>query len=141
MDKLRLTLSILALLLIGFLGGFLTSRTMVKSEVKKVVRTRPGQGFEERLMHDLKLKPAQEAIIRPIMVDFSKELHENYKTSNENKRQIVDELKSSIEPHLDQDQMEDFENFFKRMKKKRHYDKSKLKKKQKRSPKLEKANE
>ena len=136
MDKLKLTLSIAALLLIGFSAGFMTNRAMVKSEMEKVVRTRPGQGFSERLIHHLKLSHDQEKKIKPIMDDFSNKMHENYRQSKLDKKLMVDQLKDSLKVHLDSMQIDAFEHFFHSMKK--HHRRDSLDRKKRRQQQVKK---
>ncbi len=67
MQRIKVILLITALLLTGFVGGFLTNRYWVQQRVHHFRQLDKGQGFGDFFLKNLETTPEQEAQLRPLL--------------------------------------------------------------------------
>lgn len=116
MEKLKTTLAILGLLLIGFLAGFVSHRQLVKKEFNKVAQMGEAPFFRERLVEALAPSEAQEAALNKILEAHSQRMMKSMQENRQERRALVNQLEADLSPILDEAQQEQLKEFNRRFK-------------------------
>lgn len=109
METLKVVLAMLALVLIGFIGGFATHRHLAKERIQDIARMHRASGFAEQLGRTIRPTEEQRQIIRPIFKEWATEMQEVRAAHNLTKIAQVDMLLERIRPHLEAAQIERLE--------------------------------
>lgn len=116
MEKLKTTLAILGLLLIGFLAGFVSHRQLVKKEFTKVAQMGEAPFFREQLVKALAPSEAQEAALDNILEAHSQRMMKSMEENRQERRTLVNQLEEELTPILDEAQQERLKEFNRRFK-------------------------
>ena len=116
-SNLKSILAVLALVLIGYFAGFHHHRYVVQHRLNRIaqLRTEPGSGMEQRLFDVIKATPEQEEKITPILQKRKKELHQTNLEIRERRKPILDSMRAEIEVLLTPEQIDEFDQFMKRL--------------------------
>ncbi len=116
MNTLKTVLAIIGLILIGFVGGFITHRQMIKQEVTKVRQLGEAPFFMRQLMNVVDPTEEQRAQLQPILRAHAKTMGE-FMRENRNQRQtLIKDLEAQIHPILTEEQIKRLEHFHERFK-------------------------
>ncbi len=118
-DKIKTFLSILALLLIGFILGFQTNRYLMKRHLQRMVETRVGPRLTDHLIRSLQLDEAQLSQVKPIVERYTSQLTSITRTSMQRRGQLIDSMHQEIKPLLKTEQIETLDKFSERIKRSR----------------------
>lgn len=118
----KIVFSVIGLLVIGFLGGYQTHRTMVKRHMKRVAKERISPGFVERMVDVLDIREGQAGEVKPILENYSGQLIESRKAELERRRPILDSMRLELAEVLDAPQQEKLDHVIERMKRSKRHD-------------------
>lgn len=110
-------ISIIALMLAGFVAGFFTNRYLLKQKVEEVVKLRDSKGMKNRLHKILQLDENQKTTLEPIIQQHFEEVHIFMKDHRLKKEALDKKLNEAIMPSLTNEQKERLEFFQKRFRK------------------------
>ena len=116
MEKLKTILAIIGLLLIGFVGGFVSHRQMVKKEFNKVARMGEAPFFKERLLQAIDPTESQQAELDNILSAHGERMMKMMKENRAERQALVNQLEAALNPILDEDQKERLKAFNRRFK-------------------------
>ncbi len=109
-------ISIIALLLTGFVAGFFTNRYLAKQIVQDVANRRHPKAMKQRLSKILELEESQKLTLEPIIQQHFEEM-EAFGRAHRMKREAMNKkFNEQIIPELTLEQKEKFEEFQKRFK-------------------------
>jgi hypothetical protein len=114
MKNLKTILSIIGLLSIGFVSGFLTHRSVSKQMVHRVAKLRNANGFENHLYELLQPTEQQRDQLQPIVARYAHKIADAHKDMRNTRRIILDSMHAEIIPLLDDQQKEKLQGFNKR---------------------------
>ncbi len=109
-------ISIIALLIIGFVAGFITHRYLTIKAAQKIAVLRKAKGMENRLYEVLALDTLQKEQLSPIFQKHFAALAQLNKLHQEKRAIAIEELKAAITPNLNERQKKRFDKFSKRLK-------------------------
>jgi len=109
-------ISIIALLVIGFVAGFFTNRYLTVKTANKIAALRKAKGMENRLYEILDLEAEQKEQLAPIIKKHFEVLMQINKTHQEKRIAAINELKIAINPSLNEIQKEQLDKFSKKLK-------------------------
>lgn len=109
-------ISIIALVLTGFIAGFFTNRYLAKQMIQDVVRRQHPKAMEKRLYKVLDLEEHQKTILEPIFQQHFEEMATFSKESRLKRDAMRKKFNESIIPTLTVEQKERLEEFQKRFK-------------------------
>lgn len=109
-------ISILALLLIGFVAGFFTNRYLAKQIVQDVANRRHPKAMKQRLYRILELEESQKVTLEPIMQQHFEEMAAFGREHRMKREAMNKKFNEQIIPELTLEQKEKFEEFQKRFK-------------------------
>ena len=118
----KIIFSVIGLLLIGFLGGYQTHRSMVKRHMKRVAKERISPGFVDRMVDILEIREGQVSEVKPILENYSGQLIESRKAELERRRPILDSMRMELAEVLDGPQQEKLDHVIERMKRSKRHD-------------------
>ena len=118
METLKVVLAMLALVMIGFIGGFATHRHLAKERIHDIARMHRPHGLVEQLRKSIRPNEAQIAEIRPIFQEWSKEMQAIRTIYNQEKIAKLDTLIRRVKPLLENEQVERLDKRFQRIKNK-----------------------
>ncbi|MEL6923435.1 MAG: hypothetical protein AAFO94_05245, partial [Bacteroidota bacterium] len=110
-------LSVIGLLLIGYVGGFHHHRTIVKDQIRRISdhRMEVGGRFTDRFFDHIDATEAQREILSPIIEQHLREMQVINKEMRSRRRPVLDSMRAEIEVHLQADQQEAFEAFMRKV--------------------------
>lgn len=114
MNKIKIALAIVGLILIGFVAGFSVHRQMSQKIMHKLIEMREPEGFKEHFMDRLELNEAQRGKVLPVLEKYSPKISELHRTFRKDRHELVDSMHQEIKPHLNADQVDMMERFGKR---------------------------
>lgn len=120
-NTVKIVLSVIGLLLIGFLGGYQTHRSMVKKHMKRMAKERLSPGFVDRMVDVLDIREGQVGDVKPILENYGKRLLESRKVEMERRRPILDSMRTELNVVLDDQQMDKLDHVIERMKRSRKH--------------------
>ncbi len=103
--KLKYTLAFAAVLLIGFILGFLVSGRLIHSRVNRMQKYYTEKGFRYEFMRLLNPSPEQLQKMRPILEDYAQKNRENMMFFREQQRQLIKNLHHDLKPFLSTEQV------------------------------------
>jgi len=109
-------ISIIALLLTGFVAGFFTNRYLAKQIVQDVVNRRHPKAMEQRLYRILQIEESQKATLEPIIQQHFEEMAAFGREHRMKREAMNKKFNESIMPELTVKQKEKLEAFQKRFK-------------------------
>ncbi|MEO0340101.1 MAG: hypothetical protein AAF242_12905 [Bacteroidota bacterium] len=116
MNTLKTILAIIGLILIGFVGGFITHRQMIKKEVTKVRQLGEAPFFLRHLMDVVDPTEEQRLELQPILREHAKAMGEHMRENRDQRQTLIKELEEKIHPILTEEQIERLERFNERFK-------------------------
>lgn len=132
-NKLKYSLIIISLLLIGFVIGFLVNGRLTHHKMKKVRSINTEQGFSHEFMRIIDPSPDQAEELKSILKEFSERNHVIIADFRENQKLLFKELRTEIDPLLTDEQIARLDR-----KKKRWHKHSSTKKEKRKKPDLSK---
>jgi hypothetical protein len=106
MQKFKVILVVLGLLLVGFVGGFLTNRCLVEQKVSHFRNLQRGQNFGDFFLERIAATEEQQAELRPMLKTFGTRFHELGKQHQQARIILTDSLFTAMEPLLTDEQQE-----------------------------------
>lgn len=120
-NTLKIAFSVIGLVLIGFLAGYQTHRSLVKNRMKRVAKERISPGFVDRMMDILEIRKDQAPQVAPILENYSNQLIESRRVEMARRKPILDSMRQDLVRILDDGQEDKLDRVIERMKKtKRH---------------------
>ncbi len=111
MKQLKIAITILSLLGIGFLGGFYTNRYLVQQKINKVAGMRYADGFKAYFFQHIQATAEQEALLSPYVDKYAEAVSAVYQESREKRQKLMNSLKQEIQPLISTGQMEKLDHF------------------------------
>ncbi|WP_367391948.1 hypothetical protein [Lewinella sp. LCG006] len=106
MQKFKVILVVLGLLLVGFVGGFLTNRYLVEQKVRHFRQLERGQNFGDFFLEKIAATEEQQAELRPVLKTFGERFHELGQQHQQERSVLADSLFTTINPFLTEKQQE-----------------------------------
>ncbi len=106
MQKFKVILVVSGLLLVGFVGGFLTNRYLVEKKVSHFRNLQRGQNFGDFFLERIAATEEQQAELRPVLKTFGTRFHELGKQHQQARVVLADSLFRAMEPLLTEEQQE-----------------------------------
>lgn len=107
MQKLKVILAVVGLVLIGFIGGFLTNRQLVQQRVHQLRQLGEGKGFGEHFLERIETEQEQELQLREIFDKYGPRFRELNVVHRQERSQLADSLFQEITPLLTEDQLQE----------------------------------
>lgn len=104
-EKLKYFLSLLAVLIIGMILGFLINGRLVHQRVDRMRNYFTQQGFGREFMMVLDPTPAQMEKIRPVLRNYAMKNHKNMIQYREGQAKLMMNLQKDLKPYLNPDQI------------------------------------
>ena len=117
METVKTVLAVIGLVLIGFIGGFYAHRQMSMHFIQNVMEMRQPKGFQEQFFKRANISEEQQEKIQPIVEGYSNRLGNLHREFRENRHQLIDSMRSEINPHLLPEQIKQMERFSRRFRK------------------------
>ena len=114
MNKIKIVLAIIGLILIGFVAGFSVHRQMSQKIMHKLIEMREPEGFKEHFMDRLELDDEQRGKVLPVLEKYSPKISDLHRAFRKDRHELIDSMHQEIKPHLNSDQIEMMERFGKR---------------------------
>lgn len=105
MQKAKVILVVVGLLLIGFTGGFLTNRYFVQQKVHQIRRLSEGEGFGEMFLKRIDANPEQATELREVFQSYGPQFREMGKAHRQERGQLADSLFQTLTPLLTEEQL------------------------------------
>jgi hypothetical protein len=107
--KLKYTLAFVAVLLIGFVLGFLVSGRLIHSRVNRMQKYYTNQGF--RFEFKRMLRPSQEQLkkMKPVLEKYGQKNRENMMLFRQQQQQLMKNLHHDLKPFLSPQQVKRLE--------------------------------
>lgn len=106
MQKFKVILVVLGLLLVGFVGGFLTNRHLVKQKLHHFRQLERGQNFGDFFLERIAATEEQQAKLRPVLKTFGERFRELGQEQQQARSLLADSLFTTINPFLTEQQQE-----------------------------------
>ncbi|PSR15119.1 MAG: hypothetical protein DA408_01475 [Bacteroidetes bacterium] len=106
MQKIKVILVVVGLLLTGFVGGFLTNRYLVKDRIHHLRRMDAGKDFGSYLLDKIKPDAVQARQLQPILTDFGQQFKSLGQQHQLERQQLTDSLFTILTPLLHEDQLD-----------------------------------
>ncbi len=116
MQTWKVALAMGGLVLIGFVAGFFTNRTLTQQKIERIAEWRYERGFERKLLHIVDATPEQVEEIGPIIEKYAKSNAEAHRTLRQQQRTSIELMLAEIKPYLTSEQLDRLERFGKRFK-------------------------
>lgn len=116
MNNIKTTLAVIGLLLIGFIGGFITHRQLVKKEMRRVVRLGEAPLFRQHLIERLDPDSAQLSQIESVLEEHVLEMQQLMLSNRQARADLIRELEKELQPILTKEQLEQLHDFNQRFK-------------------------
>ena len=107
MQRIKVIMVVVGLLLIGFTGGFLTNRYLVQQRVHELRRMGEGRGFGELFIKRIDPSPEQAAQLQEVFDHYGPLFRELGLTHRQERRVLADSLFSELTPLLTEDQVQE----------------------------------
>lgn len=110
-------LSVIGLLLIGYVSGFHHHRYVMKNRIAEIAdhRIAPNAPMAGRFFTNINATEEEKELLRPIFRKYMKELHQIGQTIKDKRKPVLDSMRAEIEVHLNADQKVEFEKVMKRI--------------------------
>lgn len=105
METLKIVLAMLALVLIGFIGGFATHRHLAIERIHDSAR-RPGRSFERHLERVIQADETQREQLRPIIEKWQQKQRQEHDSHKANRVAKMDSMVLEMRPFLNPSQIE-----------------------------------
>lgn len=109
-NKTKYLLSLITVLLIGVILGFLINGILVKARVNRLQKSFTEQGFRYELMNSLRLSPEQVKKIRPILMDYGMKNRENMIQYRLHQQNLMMHMQQDLLPYLNKNQIKRMNN-------------------------------
>lgn len=119
MKNTKVVLTVVGLLLLGFLGGFFTHRQITVQRVQAVREITQPRGFERHLLHFLEPTAAQREQLDPIIRQYAEKMGAQMRLHRQERQAIIEELHEEIRPLLTDEQIEKLDDFSRRFRDRR----------------------
>ena len=103
--RIKLILSILGILAIGFMTGFQSHRMMTKKHIHRIAKERIGPNFGERMMDLLDVTDQQRTQLNPIFEKYGPQLQEMKDLEKQNRKVVYEEMGKELRTHLNEAQI------------------------------------
>lgn len=104
-NKQKYILTLLAVLIIGMILGFLINGRLVNRRVDRMREYFTEQGFGREFMMVLDPSPAQMEKIRPVLRDYAMKNHKNMILYRQGQAKLMMNLQKDLKPYLNPDQI------------------------------------
>ena len=104
-NKQKYTFTLLAVLIIGMILGFLINGRLVNRRVDRLQEYFTERGFGREFMMVLHPTPAQMDKIRPILRNYALQNHKNMMQYREGQAQLMKNLQNDLKPYLTPEQI------------------------------------
>ena len=111
MQKAKVILVVMGLLLIGFTGGFLTNRYLVQQKVHQLRRLSDGEGLGEIFLKIVDASAEETAELREVFQTYGPQFRELGRTHREERVQLADSLFQELNPLLSEEQLNEVERW------------------------------
>ena len=98
--KLKYTLAFVAVLLIGFVLGFLVSGRLIHSRVNRMQKYYTNQGFRYEFRRLLHPSPEQLKQMKPVLEEYGQKNRENMMLFRQRQQQLMKSLHHDLKPFL-----------------------------------------
>ena len=115
MKKIKGIFTIIGLLAIGFIGGFITHRQVTIQQVQKVREIGQAPGFQRHLLEFLEPDAAQREQLEPIIHRYAQQMGEQWKEHRQERKVLVDAMHEEIKPLLTAEQIGKLDEFSRRV--------------------------
>ena len=107
MQKAKVILVVVGLLLIGFTGGFLTNRHFVQQKVHQLRRMGDGERFGELFLKRIDATPEQTAELKDVFQVYGPQFRDLNQTHRAERSQLADSLFHALTPLLTEEQRQE----------------------------------
>lgn len=114
MKTLKIIAFVVSLLGIGFVGGFVTHRSILQKKIERVAEMRFARGFERELFRVINADEEQKVLLSPHIKKYSTEIGKIMGESRQKRKSMIDTLYEEIKPLLTPEQITDLNDFSKR---------------------------
>ena len=111
MEKWKIILVVIGLLVTGFIAGFATNRLIVRSQIERVRDMDKKGPFGDVFLDKIEATPEQRAAIRPVLDRYNDRFRELIRTSRQERRVTADSLLQELTPLLAEEQLQELERF------------------------------
>jgi hypothetical protein len=119
-------LAVMGILIIGFVAGFFTHRSMMEQRLKKLSGKRTAEAVEDRLLRLIEPEDEQLAQLKPVLEKYALRLSELGKAFHQSRLAVYDSLKAEVRPLLREEQIPQLEEAIDHMKRRRFSKKHRL---------------
>jgi hypothetical protein len=102
--KSKYTLSLVGVLVIGLILGFLLSGILIRSRVHRLQGYYTEQGFRQEFMRVLRPTPEQMNRIRPVLMNYGRQNRDNMMEYRKRQRALMLDLRHDLQPILTPEQ-------------------------------------
>ena len=114
MENMKTVLAVIGLIAIGFVGGFITHRQMVKQEVQKVSRLGQAPMFLRHIHEIVNPTEEQQKALEPILREHAMEMAKLMRSTRGERQDLLHELEVAVQPILTEEQIERLQHFNRR---------------------------
>ena len=114
-DTIKTILSIVAILLIGYLAGYHSHRYTVKNRLKQIARERIEPGFSERLLQTLQIEEPRKGEIEPILRTYGSQLISLRRHYHAEAKPVMDSLRIRLQDKLTAEELKTLDRVIWRM--------------------------
>jgi len=98
--KSKYTLSLVGVLVIGLILGFLLSGLLIRSRIHHLQGYYTEQGFRQELMRVLRPSPDQIKRMRPVLMNYGRQNRDNMMEYRKRQRKLMLDLRQDLRPIL-----------------------------------------
>lgn len=121
--KTRALLTIIISLFTGFLIGFLVSSQITRLRTRDVRSMSSAESLKMRTYEMIKPTPEQEEKLDPIVYEYSEKFDSMRSVTHAGFSNLIEEYHNSLNPYLNENQIQVIDDFAKGLRKKKHNDK------------------
>lgn len=137
MNQLKIALTVIGLVGIGFISGFFTHRYITQQHLHKISEMRFAKGFKNHLFQVIQADEQQQDTLSPIVEDYAHKIAQIHHQSRMQRKLLVDSLHEKIKPYLNPAQIEELDEFGRRFRAKERMRREKRKKRKGHREKME----
>lgn len=119
MRNLKGIITVVGLLVLGFVGGFFTHRQVTIQQVQKVREIGQARGFQSHLLQFLEPTTEQREQLEPIISRYAQQMGDQWREHRQERKALVDAMHAEIKPLLTSDQLQKLDDFSKRFRPRR----------------------
>ncbi|UBM62772.1 hypothetical protein LA303_02035 [Candidatus Sulfidibacterium hydrothermale] len=108
-DKTKYTLAFIAVLLIGFVLGFLVSGRLIHNRINRMQRYYTPTGFRYEIRRILRPTPEQWQKMKPVLEEYARKNRENMMNFRQQQIEFIKKLQHDLKPFLSPQQIKRLE--------------------------------